>query len=262
MGPWRPGHTGGCRPGQPSRPVQDVSAGRPRGCVGVLEGIMNSAVATAFLPKFVGFPSLRGLHSSTVQLRRAPLRGGVRRCGATRAGSRSRSLSGIPAARSKAPCDTCSCRSHARIHLCARLVARQTHNLAGTHAISPDMRSTDPPYGNARPATERGARPGADPAFGGCGFPVGRRPVSCLRRRIHLHRPRRRTTRLRRSFPRGGCHRRNRSLPRRPTSCCCCRPCRRTPTPGAAHSPRSRANRPCVPGTPAPPRKALRSPPG
>lgn len=32
---------------------------------------MNSGATTAFLPKFVRFPSLRGLHSSTVQLRRA-----------------------------------------------------------------------------------------------------------------------------------------------------------------------------------------------
>jgi len=51
---------------------QEVSGGRPRGCVGDLEGIMNGGAATAFLPNFVGFPSLRGLHSSTVQLRRAP----------------------------------------------------------------------------------------------------------------------------------------------------------------------------------------------
>ena len=33
---------------------------------------MNCGAATVFLPKLVGFPSLRGLHSSTVQLRRAP----------------------------------------------------------------------------------------------------------------------------------------------------------------------------------------------
>jgi hypothetical protein len=35
---------------------------------------MNSGAATAFLPNFVGFPSLRGLHSSTVQPRRTPRR--------------------------------------------------------------------------------------------------------------------------------------------------------------------------------------------
>lgn len=34
---------------------------------------MNGASATAFLPNFVGFPSPRGLHSSTVQPRSAPL---------------------------------------------------------------------------------------------------------------------------------------------------------------------------------------------
>ena len=33
---------------------------------------MNSGAATAFLPNFVGFPSPRGLHSSTVHVRRAP----------------------------------------------------------------------------------------------------------------------------------------------------------------------------------------------
>lgn len=42
-------------------------------CVGDYEGIMNGASATAFLPNFVGFPSPRGLHSSTVQPRSAPL---------------------------------------------------------------------------------------------------------------------------------------------------------------------------------------------
>ncbi|ELP64219.1 hypothetical protein STRTUCAR8_05177, partial [Streptomyces turgidiscabies Car8] len=35
---------------------------------------MNGGAATAFLPNFVGFPSLRGLHSSTVQPRRTPER--------------------------------------------------------------------------------------------------------------------------------------------------------------------------------------------
>ncbi|MDQ1028161.1 hypothetical protein QF035_005743 [Streptomyces umbrinus] len=42
-------------------------------CVGNYEGIMNGASAKAFLPNFVGFPSLRGLHSSTVQAGGAPL---------------------------------------------------------------------------------------------------------------------------------------------------------------------------------------------
>lgn len=35
---------------------------------------MNGGAVTAFLPNFVGFPSLRGLHSSTVQPRRTPER--------------------------------------------------------------------------------------------------------------------------------------------------------------------------------------------
>ena len=43
------------------------------GCFGDYEGIMNGASATAFLPNFVGFPSPRGLHSSTVQPGSAPL---------------------------------------------------------------------------------------------------------------------------------------------------------------------------------------------
>jgi hypothetical protein len=44
------------------------------GCVGDEEGIMSGGATTAFLPNFVGFPSLRGLHSSTVQPRRTPRR--------------------------------------------------------------------------------------------------------------------------------------------------------------------------------------------
>ncbi len=39
---------------------------------------MNGGAATAFLPNFVGFPSLRGPHSSTVQSRRTPGGPGVR----------------------------------------------------------------------------------------------------------------------------------------------------------------------------------------
>lgn len=35
---------------------------------------MNGGAVTAFLPNFVGFPSLRGLHCSTVQPRRTPRR--------------------------------------------------------------------------------------------------------------------------------------------------------------------------------------------
>jgi hypothetical protein len=104
--------------------------------------------------------------------------------------------------------------------------------------------------------------------------PSGKRPtsVSCLHRRSHLHRPRRRTTRLRRtscrrrrSFPRGGCRRRtNRSLPR-PTSCRCCR-CRDafrwTPPPRGRPSAPDGVNRPCGRETPEPPRRGPRSPPG
>lgn len=76
MGPWRPGRAGGCRTGQPGRPVAGRCPQNVRGAALVdSEGIMNRAPVTAFLPKFVGFPSLRGLHSSTVQPRRAPAPG-------------------------------------------------------------------------------------------------------------------------------------------------------------------------------------------
>lgn len=80
MGPAHPGHCRGCGPLSPVGRSGGGSTGRPRSCVGDGEGIMNCGAATAFLPNFVAFPSLRGLHSSTVQPWRTPRPNGVRRC--------------------------------------------------------------------------------------------------------------------------------------------------------------------------------------
>ncbi len=79
MGPAHPGHCRGCGPRSPVGRSGGGSTGRPRSCVGEGERIMNYGVATAFLPNFVGFPSLRGLHCSTVQPGRTPRANGVRR---------------------------------------------------------------------------------------------------------------------------------------------------------------------------------------
>ena len=74
---------------------------RPRGCVGDVEGIMNGGATTVFLPNFVGFPSLRGLHSSTVQPRRTPRR--VERAPERPPGADSRRAPRPPSRRSAAP---------------------------------------------------------------------------------------------------------------------------------------------------------------
>ena len=63
---------------------------------------MNCGAATAFLPNFVGFPSLRGLHSSTVQLWRAPRRAMVRP-GAHREARGRVHASAVPARRDRGP---------------------------------------------------------------------------------------------------------------------------------------------------------------
>ncbi|EHN72198.1 hypothetical protein SMCF_8383 [Streptomyces coelicoflavus ZG0656] len=80
MGPAHPGHCRGCGPLSPVGRSGGGSTGRPRSCVDEGERIMNGGAATAFLPNFVTFPSLRGLHSSTVQPWRTPRPHGVRRC--------------------------------------------------------------------------------------------------------------------------------------------------------------------------------------
>ncbi len=79
MGPAHPGHCRGCGPRSPVGRSGGGSTGRPRSCVGEGERIMNYGAATAFLPNFVRFPSLRGLHCSTVQPGRTPRANGVRR---------------------------------------------------------------------------------------------------------------------------------------------------------------------------------------
>lgn len=80
MGPAHPGHCRGCGPLSPVGRSGGGSTGRPRSCVGEGERIMNCGAATAFLPNFVGFPSLRGLLSSTVQPGRTLRPRGARRC--------------------------------------------------------------------------------------------------------------------------------------------------------------------------------------
>ncbi|CAL9515852.1 hypothetical protein SUDANB43_03716 [Streptomyces sp. enrichment culture] len=80
MGPAHPGHCRGCGPLSPVGRSGGGSTGRPRSCVDEQERIMNGGAATAFLPNFVAFPSLRGLNSSTVQPWRTPRPYGVRRC--------------------------------------------------------------------------------------------------------------------------------------------------------------------------------------
>jgi hypothetical protein len=63
---------------------------------------MNCGATTAFLPNFVGFPSPRGLHSSTVQPRRAP---GARHKGrgAVTSAARPRGRDQPPPARGRGP---------------------------------------------------------------------------------------------------------------------------------------------------------------
>lgn len=79
MGSAHPWRCRGCGPLSPVGRSGGGSTGRPRSCVDEGERIMNDGAATAFLPNFVTFPSLRGLHSSTVQPGRTPRPFGVRR---------------------------------------------------------------------------------------------------------------------------------------------------------------------------------------
>lgn len=154
-------------------------------CVGDYEGIMNGASATAFLPNFVGFPSPRGLHSSTVQARSAPL---AHTCAFTPP-VLSTPLN-VPQ-RSSAP---------ARLSLRGKAPAGRRIPAHG-----------EAPAGRRLPTDARGAgRPGR-------GSPSGAQlpRVSCLRHRIRPRR-RHRTTRLRRT----SCLRTTTTRLRR-TSCCC-----------------------------------------
>ncbi len=80
MGPAHPGHCRGCGPLSPVGRSGGGSTGRPRSCVDEQERTMNGGAATAFLPNFVAFPSLRGLNSSIVQPWRTPRPHGARRC--------------------------------------------------------------------------------------------------------------------------------------------------------------------------------------
>lgn len=229
---------------------------------------MNFGAATAFLPKFGGFPSLRGLHSSPVQPRRAPVPG--RRAPGHRdsRAQRRRTIGRNSSRLAKRPVDGRSCRGHVPTPREVKRVALPARDGVRTAVKQTDGCSVHPlpekPVTRTRTWTRkrgqnagtrtRGPLPGADPALGGCCTPVGeagrRRPVSCLRR-IHLHHPRRRTTRLRRTSRRRRSVRRrtSRSLPRRPTSCRCCSN-RRPPPPRAAPSVRNGRHRPCGSWTP------------
>lgn len=189
---------------------------------------MNCAAVTAFLPKFVGFPSLRGLYSSIVPLRRAPV---PERRAPVRRGSRPkppRMGAGAFGPLPKWPFDARSCRGHAWVRRPMDAVVLQACEGAWDLAQLPYRRSTDPPDGNSGPgratrprAQERGARPRCGPRVRWVRLPrrEGRQTtVSCLRRRrSHRRRPRRRTTRLRRTSRCCRTSRRtSRSRPRRP----------------------------------------------
>ena len=160
MGPLGPGHIGGCRPGAArSAGFRKVSAGRPWGCVGDVEGIMNGGVAIAFLPKFAGFPSLRGLHSSIVQPRRALVRGrrapvrrvsrpepgrtGARNSGRSRKGSQSRAVTDATPGR-------------AEVVLQAGNAARIPRSRPT--GVRPVIRPGSPEHDNAGPAPRCGPR--------------------------------------------------------------------------------------------------------
>jgi hypothetical protein len=121
VGPAHPGHCRGCGPLSPVGRSGGGSTGRPRSCVDEQERTMNGGAATAFLPNFVAFPSLRGLNSSIVQPWRTPRphrvrrhvrapTGGVAPAGALRGGAGPGPRSGprggdaVPRRSSAAPC--------------------------------------------------------------------------------------------------------------------------------------------------------------
>ncbi|CAM5536912.1 hypothetical protein SAFG77S_06300 [Streptomyces afghaniensis] len=137
---------------------------------------MNCRAATAFLPKFVGFPSLRGLHSSTVQLRRAPVAG--RRAPVRRDSRLERGRTGARATDGpvKCPLDGRSCRSHASPRRSMATVVLQACEVARTHSESPDRCSTLPPDGNLglRPHGIPGPGAGTSPSAGLGVLPPGR----------------------------------------------------------------------------------------
>lgn len=191
---------------------------------------MNCGAATAFLPKSAGFPSPRGLHSSTVQLRRTPVAlAHVSYAPPRRGNGRAPSAQHPALAPVRSPC-------RGSLH---RTLTRRGRTPVG--AASPSAHAKCPP----------GRSPDGHSAHSGCVFPCGARlpRVSDLRR----IRPRRKTTRSRSDRHRrsGGPRRRgdrrrgdrpttNRRRLRRPTSCRRPRPrCRRSCATTAARSSRS-----------------------
>jgi hypothetical protein len=110
---------------------------------------MNGGSTTAFLPKFVGFPPLRGLHSSTVQLWRAPVPG-MACAGAPCRTPRSRDGRGARDAcrHSKSPFPRRSCTGAARTPLHEKQVVRQAWNAARMRPKPPDSRSSSRPSGH------------------------------------------------------------------------------------------------------------------
>ena len=110
---------------------------------------MNGGSITAFLPKFVGFPPLRGLHSSTVQLRRAPVPG-MACAGAPCRTPRSRAARGArdSGRHSKSPFSGRSCAGNARTPVHEKQVVRQAWNAARMRPKPPDGRSSSGPSGH------------------------------------------------------------------------------------------------------------------
>lgn len=110
---------------------------------------MNGGSITAFLPKFVGFPPLRGLHSSTVQLRRAPVPG-MACAGAPCRTPRSRAARGArdSGRHSKSPSPGRSCAGNARTPVHEKQVVRQAWNAARMRPKPPDGRSSSGPSGH------------------------------------------------------------------------------------------------------------------
>jgi hypothetical protein len=200
-----------CQPVSPAGPGRGgESAGRPRGCVGEVEGILNGGAATAFLPHFGGVPSPRGLHSSTVQLRRprGTLRGHVR----TRAGPCSPDGLGLAARALRGGGRPPESSPGGRLCVEARLP-----RVSCLPRIRHRHRRTSHRRRRSRPRRRN------------------RRTTSC--RRTTTSGRRRRSGP---SDPRGGCGgprvppRRSRRRPRfRPTSCCRCRTWRTRPIPAA-----------------------------
>jgi hypothetical protein len=135
---------------------------------------MNGGAATAFLPKFVGFPSLRGLHSSAVQLRRARVperRAPVRRATRPGAGTHGSPRFRAPPEMVIFPAPVAGPAHRAPPH--GTQVVLQAGNVARMHPKPPDSSSSDRPSGSAG-QDDAGPAQVRTPRLGGGGFPVVR----------------------------------------------------------------------------------------